>query len=144
MSASFEDSFAEFRQFLSANGYADQVIWLTPDDVILTGRRLVYLRVQSARTNEESARRLFQLGISKQTGVLWGALCEREGATYAYVWVPRDEREAETHLMAEGLKMSVRAESSRLQAKPIRNPFHWRYLRFRYRKEQKFKEQLFQ
>ena len=41
MTASFEDSFAEFRQFLSANRYPDQVIWVTPDDVILTGGRLV-------------------------------------------------------------------------------------------------------
>jgi hypothetical protein len=141
---SFQEALAEFHQFLARNGHPQEVIWVKPDDVILTGGPLLYVRVQASRGNEESARQLFESGISRQMGVLFGTLCEIDGATCSYVWVPKDETESQQALMPTGLKMSVHSENSRVRGKAVRNPLHWSYFRLKYRKKQESKKQLFQ
>lgn len=144
MSQSFQEAVAEFRRFLAQNGYQQEVVWVKPDDVILTGGPLLYVRVPAPRSNEEPARQLFECGIARQKGVLFGTLCEIDGATCSYAWVPKDEAESQKALMPTGLKMSVHSEDSRVQGKAVLNSLHWSYLRLKYRKKQESKKQLFQ
>jgi len=139
----FQESVAEFRRFLAENGYPQDLIWVNPDDVILTGP-LIYVRVPVSQSNEESARQLFEHGISQQMGVLFATLCEIGSATCSYVWVPKDQTEAQEALMPAGLKMSVNTGASRREAKAVRNRLYGSYLRLKYRENQYLKEQLFQ
>jgi len=140
----FQESVTEFRRFLAENGYPQDLIWVKPDDVILTGTSLIYIRVPVPHSNEESARQLFEHGISQQMGVLFATLCEIDGAACSYVWVPKDESEAEQALMPVGLKMSVNTGESRHQGQAVRNRLYWSYLRLKYGEKQYLKEQLFQ
>ena len=144
MNQSFQEAVAQFRQFVAANGYPQDVVWVTPDDVILSGGAQVYVRVPTLRGNEKSARQRFETGMSRKVGVLFAILCEVEGATCSYVWVPKDESEAQEGLMPTGIKMSARTGSSRIHGEPIRNLLRWSYLHLKYRKNEKLKEQLFQ
>jgi hypothetical protein len=143
MSSSFDESLVEFQRFLERNGYPREVIWVTPRDVLVSREPLIYVRVPVPRDNELHVRRLFDLGITQQTGVLFDTVCEGEGVTFSYAWVPCDDLEAEEALMPKGLKMSAKTGASRMTAKAVRSNMQWLYLWLKYRKEQKLKSHLF-
>lgn len=42
MSTTFDESLARFQQFLETNGFPGKVVWITPNDLIVTGK-LVYV-----------------------------------------------------------------------------------------------------
>ena len=42
---SFEEAVARFEVFLKENGYSQTLIWVEPADLVLPGRRAIYVRV---------------------------------------------------------------------------------------------------
>ncbi len=139
----FDESLSKYRGFLEDNGYAKDVVWITPDDVLLSGRRLIYVRVPVPASNEREVRRLYERGMTEEKGVLLDTICEADGTTFSYAWVPRDQSEAELALMPVGLKMSVRTGTSRLPAKAVRSTLQWLFLRLRHHRQQRLKPGLF-
>src|SRR5882724_13643360 len=75
VSGNFDESLALFRQFLENHGYPQEIVWLTPNDVIATGRRLVYIRIPVPRENERLVRELYKSGMSEGRGVLFETVC---------------------------------------------------------------------
>jgi hypothetical protein len=144
MSASFEESCARFCEFLAANGYTRELAWITPQDVLLSGTRLLYVRVPIPNSNQEHARALFDAAMKEQSGVSFKTVCETDYATLCTVWVPTDDSEGQNAMCSKtDLKMSAAIGESRVRGKQVRSGFLWRYLQFRYRKNQVHKGQLF-
>jgi hypothetical protein len=144
MSASFEESCARFREFLANNGYAHEAVWITPKDVLLSGRRLVYVRLPIPGGNREHARALFDTAMKEQSGVSFKTVCETDYATLCTVWVPADDSERQHAMCSKAdLKMSAATSEGRVRGKEVRSGFLWRYLQLRYRKNQALKDQLF-
>lgn len=143
MQPSFEESVISFEEFLGKNGFPPKVVWVGPADILASNKPEVYVRVPVSEENERTAKRLYDFGISQHKGVLFDTLCESRNQTFAYAWVPHDEREAEEFQMPKGLKLSARVGSSRLSAKPVGNSLHWAYLKLKYRRHQIMKNQLF-
>ena len=143
MASLFEESLVQFRTFLSDQGYSDNILWVTAEDVLLSRKRLIYFKESVFLTNDTALRRLFDSAISEAKEILLAALCEFDDKTLCYAWVPADEAEAEYRLMPKGVKMSVPVNGGRLKAKLVRSQLKWRYLRVKYRRQQLFKDWLF-
>lgn len=141
--ASFEDSVSEFREFLRKNDYPEKVAWVEPGDVLLSGFRLIYVRVPIPRTNEQHVRQLFDLSQSSYIGILFGTICAIKDTTYANAWMPRDAGEAERRLMSDGLKMSAKTGIGRIPGETVRSLLRWSYLRLKLWRRQRQKDQLF-
>lgn len=121
MNSSFNEALVGFQQFLEKNRYPREVVWVRPDDVLVSSKPVIYVKVPVPGDNQQSVRKLFELGISQRKGVLFDTLCEGDGVTFSYAWVPRDESEAEQALMPEGLKMSAKTGASRMTGRVVRS-----------------------
>src|ERR1035438_932751 len=128
MTSNFDEASVEFRQFLDRNGYPPKTVWVTPHDVLLSGDRLIYVRVPVPPANEEHARRMFDLSLVHQRGILFGTVFAIEDTTYAFAWEPDDAVEGEHSLMNNGLKMSARIGTSKVQGEIVQNALRWSYL----------------
>jgi hypothetical protein len=143
MSASFEESCVRFREFLFKNGYAHEPAWITPDDVLLSGRRL-YVRGPPGNINREYARQVFQTAMNAQAGVSFSAVGETDRSTLCRVWTPADESERQRAMCSKtDLKMSANTGDSRIRGKEVRSGFVWWWLQLRYRKNDALKDFLF-
>src|SRR5437588_9538989 len=79
----FDKACAAFRGFLSSHGYCDNIVWIMPDDVLLTGKPFLYLRVSSSPCSERHCRELFLRAAAQNSGVLFSTFCEFEGFSTA-------------------------------------------------------------
>jgi hypothetical protein len=145
MSASFEESCVRFREFLVQNGYAHEPAWITPNDVLLGGRRLLFVKLPLPSSNRERARVVFETAMKEQSGVSFSTVCETDRATLCTVWSPADESERQYAMSSKtDLKMSAKAGEGRFRGKEVKSGFFWWFLRLWYRKNEGLKDQLFQ
>jgi len=143
MGPSFDESVSRYKQFLEEQGYPRDVVWVRPGDVLASSGRVIYVKLPVPRSNEEFVRRLFDLGISREKGVLFDTLCDGDGMTFSYAWVPHDDAEAEESLMPKGLKLSAKTGASRVPGKSVGSRLRWSYLQLKHRGQQNMKEQMF-
>jgi hypothetical protein len=143
VASSFEDSLSEFREFLQKNDYPEKLAWVEPGDVLLSGRRLIYVRVPVPEINEQRVRRQFDLSQNSHKGILFGTICAIEDTTYAYVWMPHDATEAERNLMSDGLKMSAKTGLGKVPGRAVHSRLWWAYLQWALSGTQQDKNQLF-
>jgi hypothetical protein len=139
--ANFEAVVAEFEKFLQTNLYPGRIMWVQSEDVLLTGKRLVYVRIPAPKARAAAAQKIYESGMERGLGVLLGTICELDGMTCCHVWAPSNEQEAEESLMPAGVKMSVR--SDKITGIPVKNHLWWFCLRIQYRRHQALREQLF-
>ncbi len=143
MTTSFDEWLVNFRQFLGKNGYPEKVAWVTARDILLSGRRLIYVKVPVPDSNENEVRQLFDAGASEEWGILLDTICDTKDATYAFAWSPRNAREAERNLMRKGVKMSAAPREARVPCEAVRSRLRWSYLQFKLRGKQQQKHLLF-
>jgi DNA-directed RNA polymerase subunit RPC12/RpoP len=145
VAADFGTEVTRFRTFLGQNRYPENIIWLMPEDVVLSGKRFLYVRVPIRSTNETIARNIYDEGVAQGRGLLMSTICEMEISTCCYVWFPRcPEEEPEGLWPQDGsVKMSVQAETPRMVGKPVKNGMLWELLKLRHRKIQHLKGLLF-
>jgi hypothetical protein len=141
--ANFEKSLLKYQKFLENNGYPGEVAWVTPDDILIGSGPMIYVRSPVSEKNNTLVRLLFESGIVQKTGVLFDTLCEADGVSFCYAWVPHSVEQAEEALMPEGLKLSARTGVSKLPAQTVRGWLRWFYLRLRFWKLQRRKKGLF-
>jgi hypothetical protein len=141
---SFEDSFSEFLEFLGSNGYPANVAWVQLPDVLLSGGRLIYVKLPIPPANEQRVRELFDISQNSHKGILFGTICAIGDTTYAYAWTPTNSAEAEAALVPpQGLKMSAKTGLSKVPGKAVRSRVRWAYLRWALASKQQGKEMLF-
>jgi hypothetical protein len=141
VSATFDESVTQFQDFLQNNGYSREVVWITPRDVILTRKRLIYVKFPVPRDNERFVRELFELGTTNRRGILFETICSAANIAFCRAWVPANDSERHRFLMPEGLKMS--AHTCRVAAFTVQNGLHWLFLQLRYANHQALKRVLF-
>src|SRR5215471_20294107 len=106
---SVDMSITEFRRFLQENGYSGDVLWITPDDVLLTGSKLVYVKLPVSKENERNVRRKIEIANTSHVGIVMAVLCQLGSVSCCYVWSPNTALEAEQHMLPRGTKMSARS-----------------------------------
>ncbi|HLJ90698.1 MAG TPA: hypothetical protein VKZ53_28085 [Candidatus Angelobacter sp.] len=143
MNLTFGEALARFEEFLANQGYPSSVIWVTPDDVLLSGSQEIFVKTPVSPQNEVSVRKIFDEGMRQELGVLFTTLCETGRISYAFAWTPKDDLDAQYALMPKDLKLSVGIGYSRRPGKEVESHIYWRFLQFKYRREQGIKRQVF-
>lgn len=142
---SFGTTVARFQELLGQNGYPENILWLTSDDVLLSEKRFVYVRVPVPAANEMKARKMYDDGVANGRGLHMSTICEMEGSTCCYVWYPRNQEEEPQGIWPYngGVKLSAKMETSRVPGKPVKSRLLWAILKLRNRRKQNLKEFLF-
>jgi len=143
--ASFGATVVRFQEFLGQNQYPENILWLTPEDVLLSGKRSVYVRVPIPAANEMKARKMYDDGVANGRGLLISTICEMESSTCCYVWYPRRQEEEPQGIWPHdgSVNLSAKMETSRVPGKPVKSRLLWALLMLRNRRKQDLKEFLF-
>jgi hypothetical protein len=131
MKEGFDAAVAKYAEFLKQGGCPQRIIWVGLRDVLFTGSSRIYIRMPVPELNAAAARKENEAGITSTLGVEFRTLSERNGATWCFVWFPRDREEARRMMMpADGsLKMSAQTDRSNVRSKGIGNWFVWERLK---------------
>ena len=124
----------KFRTFLATQNYPQLICWLLPGDVVVDTNRHYWVRKREAEATRHAALRYTE-GLERNLGVMLQAICATEAETFASVFVPEDDLDAQYHLMGRCLKLSCPVE--RYSTSTVRNPFKWRLLWWRNGKRSK-------
>lgn len=138
----FEAEVFRFQEFLRANRWSERIVWIQPQDLLLTGKQFCYLKMPVPKSRDTAARQAFDKGIQEGRGVLLASRLELQGTSYCYIWVPANDDEAMRALMPAGVKLSI--PNDRVPVRLIRNRLLWWWLTFRLKQKQSNKEWLFQ
>ena len=143
MDHDFDQTIDQFKAFLSKQGWPDRIVWVTKDDVLVSPGP-IFVRTQQALRNTELVRRRFEESAHRPGGILLAALSSSENTTFCYFWIPGDEREAALHMTPSGggAKFSAPVPGSERAIVEVTSGFRWMWLKFKYRKLQRFKASL--
>ena len=123
-----EEAEDRFSAFLASQSYPKTVCWLRQGDVLVDKKRHFWIRVDLGQGAKAAAQRYSQ-GLERKLGVELRVICATEAQTFATVFVPQDDLDAQYRLIARGLKLSCPVE--RYPTSTIRNPLKWLALRLR-------------
>jgi hypothetical protein len=121
---SFEKGTASLRAFLGNQCLNSDVLWICRD-VFLEQWPKLYVKLP---LHDESslAERIYNEGVSRGNRVEIQVFCFVEGRPCCYVWIPKDEIDA-NYRMLSGLKLCIR-EPGRQIVVPVRSHFRWFWL----------------
>jgi hypothetical protein len=132
---SFQEACSRYQNFLTANGYPSQIVWVTPENILATGSRTLLVKMPVPSENLGRVREIYDAAIKNQTGVSFSTVCEMDDVTCCRVWAPLDESERQHAQCPRDLKLSALTGENRLRANKITNRWLWAYLRFKHRKQ---------
>jgi hypothetical protein len=127
----------KFRAFLATQNYPKAICWLTPGDVVVDTNRHFWVRKRDKKATEYAALQYAE-GLRRNFGVMLRAICATEMETFASVFIPEDDLDAQCHLMGRGLKLSCPVE--RYSTSAVRNPLKWKVLCWRNGQRSKLSE----
>ena len=136
----FEEAVTRFQRFLADNGYAREIVWVEPQDVLVTGTRKTYVRVPAPLEREKRAREMYEAVMKLDCGLRMATFAESAEASYCYLWGWPADHEKDPQLWPRrGLFMSALQRDSRGRAEPVRNWLRWAWLSWRFRAKRKLK-----
>ena len=127
----------KFSKFLAALGYPDRIRLVRRDNILVDEQGWFWRRECGAKALEDASLRYSQ-GICRNLGVALQAACATDSKTFASVYVPMDDLDAQYHLMGRGLKLSC--PTSRRSASIVTNPLRWLILELRHKRRSKMLE----
>jgi len=142
----FDGALARFRAFLKQNNHSENVAWVMPEDILLTGKRFLYVRVPIPAENERRIRRMYDDGAAQGRGLVMGTVCRMNQSTYCYLWFPRSAEEIPQGIWPTNgdLKLSAGEKSSSPAGRPINHWMLWMLLKlWHHRKQCLLKDILF-
>ena len=113
----------DFQKFLAEQSVSPELVWIFREDVV-SHDGAIFIREPLPKVNIAIAETLFERGWKRGLGVSLDVLCLVGSRHCGFIWLPKNEREAELHLLA-GLKMSV--PSKPMVASSVRNWFKWQW-----------------
>lgn len=102
----FDEALRQFQKFVAAHGAPEDIVFVTPEEVILNGRRMI-VRLPYIATSLRQAREAYHQAVTQRHGVLLGGLCRVENQLCAYVYGPNCEAEAMVLMYPDGLKLKL-------------------------------------
>jgi len=141
----FGATVARFQDFLEQNKYPRKIVWLMPEDVLLSGERFVYVRVPVPAANEMKARSIYDEGLERGRGVLMSTICEMQSSTCCSLWYPRRQEDVPQGVWPHdgSVKLSAKIEAARVPGRPVKSSLTWAFLKYRHREHQNLKDFLF-
>ena len=124
-----EEAEQKLKGFLLRQHYPEAICWLIPGDVLASAGPRYWVRKRGTEAKQYTATRYAE-GVDRNLGILLEAVCATETETFASVFIPEDDLDAQYHLMGPLLKLSCPVE--RHSTTEITNPLRWLWLRWRY------------
>ena len=93
-----------------------------PGDVVADTNRHYWVRKRDAEETGYAALR-YSVGRERNFGIKLQAICATESETFASVFVPEDDRDAQYYLIGRGLKLSCPVE--RYSTSTVMSPLKW-------------------
>jgi hypothetical protein len=75
------------------SNYSEEIVWVMPEDVLVTGKRLIYVRVPSPALSKGKVRRMYEEGVAQRRGLLMSTVCGMNAPTYCCIWFPKSAKE---------------------------------------------------
>lgn len=140
--SNFDETVARFQKLLEREKYSTNIVWVTPENALVSGQRFIYLHLPSLKTNEMKARRIFEEGMANGRGLLISTLCELDDSTCCYLWYPKTQGEEPQGLWPKdgSAKLSVKIELGRVPGKLVKSRLLWAFLKSRLRGKQGLKD----
>jgi|SRR5579859_166933 len=131
---SLDSATTQFSEFLRNNGYPGGVRWITAADVAIDQQGNFWVR-NHPEFHISQAELQYRSGLERGLGVALRAVCANETTTFALIFVPRDNAEAQYAMMGNGIKLSC--PTVRCPTKIVNNFLWWWILKARNRKRTK-------
>jgi hypothetical protein len=133
------DAQNQLSEFLERQGWPTRVVWLQRND-LLPERQTFWVGPQDSAQTFAAAERVYEEGRRRGLGISVEAICADKKSTFAAIFLPRDEDEAQRLMIPQGLKLGVPVEHRRAT---VVNALRWAFLRMRFAfKSESFKESL--
>jgi len=130
----FDEALISFKEFLSGQGLATDLVWVFREDVIFQRER-IFIKSPVPAENESRARACYELGQKRDFGINLQAFCLLESHPCCYILLPEDDLDAQYLLMSNiSLKLSV--WTNLRNAESISNPMKWLALKLMNRRSQ--------
>ena len=91
-------------------------------EVVVDTNRHYWVRKRYEEATRNAARR-YSEGLERKLGIMLQAIFATESETFALVFIPEDDSDAQGHLMGRCLKLSCPVE--RYSTSAVTNPFKW-------------------
>lgn len=118
----------KFSTFLASQGCPRTICWLAPGDLLVDTRTHHWIRVRPNAAKRAAER--YAEGFEGKLGIELRVICATQAETFALVFVPKDDLDAQYHLMGRGLKCTCPVK--RYSTSTVRNPLKWLTLCLRY------------
>lgn len=120
----FGEAVLRLQEFLAREKLSEKLLWIFRKDVTSCKRRVV-IKVPIPKENQRLAEARYEEGRNRDWGISLQVLCALGNSPCCYIWLPKNEMEAEYALMIDhGLKMSVPVDL--IQARAVKNGLLWR------------------
>jgi hypothetical protein len=137
MPTTFSEATDDLRAFLRREGRPDRIAWVFREDVAEIGS-VRFIRAPAPAANAQHAERLYLRGVQRGLGVSLEAFAHTDEVTYAWVFVPTDETDAEYSMVGgEHLKLAIPQE--RQVPREVTNRASWWLIRLRSSANPRFK-----
>lgn len=132
----------KFSRFLQSNGYPPKIRWVVADSIVLGNGCHCWIADRYRDSGLAEAKRRYTEGVVKGLGITLRAVCASDTETFATVFIPADDTDAQYHLMGRCLKMSCPVTVTR--ASIVSNPIRWLYLELRNRERSRIWRESFE
>jgi len=116
----------KFSAFLASQNHPNAVCWVFPGHVVVDGERRYWTRANRAEGAKRAVLR-YAAGLERNLGIWLHAICASETETFASVYVPEDNLDAQYKMMGRCLKLSCPVE--KCSASVVTSRFRWLLLR---------------
>ncbi len=117
----------KFRTFLAHQNYPKAIYWLMPGDVVADGSRRLWVMKRGGE-GTRYANLQYSVGLERNLGIELQAICATETETFASVFIPEDDLDAQHHMMGLCLKLTCPVE--RYATSAVTSSLRWSLLRW--------------
>jgi hypothetical protein len=112
----------KFSAFLPSQNYPTALFWVFPGNVIVDKERRCWIKSHRGAAREHAALS-YEKGLKRNLGIGLRAICASDTETFATVFLPENDLDAQSNLMGSCLKLSCPIE--RCSAYMMKCRFRW-------------------
>ena len=121
----FPDAMRQCRDFLTGQNLPSDLLWVFREDVAWRKRR-IFVRQPLPAENERLVESLYESGRRRDLGIRLEVLCLLGSRPCCYVWLPKDQTDAEYALLLMS-KFIISVPTDLRNAESVKNPLVWQW-----------------
>lgn len=119
----FPDALRQCEDFLTSQKFSPDLRWVFREDVAWRKRR-IFIKEPLPAENGKLVESLYESGRQRGLGIRLEVLCLLDSRPCCYVWLPKDQIDAEYALLLM-TKLIISVPTDLQTAESVRNPLMW-------------------